>query len=233
MRETLLCIHGAGFTGRVFEAQRAAFADLQAPDLPGHDNAGEAASVEQFADYVEAYIQAEGLSRVVLCGHSLGGAIALQLALRALPQIRALVLVGSGARLRVNAPLLEGLQHDFKSTARSIAGLLYADSRSPLVAQATQSFIRVGQAQTLRDFLACNAFDVTAQLSKINLPVLAITGRQDVMTPPKYAQALAAGVLNGSFMLIKNAGHMVMQERPAETNAAVKDFVTGLWSRAH
>lgn len=230
MSPTLLCLHGAGFTGYVFDSQRRAFGDLRAPNLPGHERPGEPATVAEFADYVEGYVQDEGLANVVLCGHSLGGAIALEVTLRALPQVQGLVLFGSGARLRVGAHLLEGLKDDFESTTSTIARSLYADGNSPLVAQARQSFARVGQAQTLRDFGACNSFDVKEQLSRIRVPLLAITGKHDVMTPPKYALSLAAGVGRGSAIIIENAGHMAMQERPAETNVALLDFVTGLQS---
>lgn len=225
---TLLCIHGAGFTGRVFGAQRDISDDVRAPNLPGHETPGEPASVDEFADYLGDYIKDQVLERVVLCGHSLGGAIALQLALRGLPQIQALVLLGSGARLRVAPEFLQGLEDDFESTADKIASALFADHGSPLVAEARQSFATVGQAQTLRDFAACNSFDATARLSTIHVPVLAVTGKHDVMTPPKYAQSLATAVPEGSCIFIEDAGHMVMQERPAETNLALQKFVTGL-----
>lgn len=231
MSPTLLCIHGAGFTGRVFDGQREVFSDLRAPNLPGHESPGAPATIDEFAGYVEEYVRDEGLGRVVLCGHSLGGAIALQVALRGLPQLEALVLLGCGARLRVGAHFLDGLKDDFEETASTVARSLYADVSSPLVAQATSSFTRVGQAQTLRDFTACNSFDVTAQLSNISAPLLAITGIHDVMTPPKYAQTLAAGVAHGSAAIIEDAGHMVMQEQPAQTNVALLNFVTTLKSR--
>jgi pimeloyl-ACP methyl ester carboxylesterase len=223
-----VCLHGAGFTGYVFDAQRAVFGDLRAPNLPGHETPGEPATVEEFAQYVERYAQAQGLDRIVLCGHSLGGAVALQIALRKLISVEALVLLGSGARLRVAPAILEGLKEDFEATASRIAGALYADANSPLVTQARRSFLKTGQAQLLRDFTACNSFDLTAALSSIGIPLLAVTGEQDVMTPPKYAQALAAGVVHGSSLIIPNAGHMVMQERPVETNVALRNFVTAL-----
>ncbi len=228
MSVSLLFIHGSGFTATVFEAQHHAFAGSRAVNLPGHLSPGTPSSVGEFADYLEQYITAASLESTVVCGHSLGGAIALELALRRVPQVAALVLLGAGARLRVAANLLEGLQHDFAQTARKIAGQLYADPSSPLVAQAVASFESVGESQTLRDFKACNAFDVTADLSSVRVPVLAITGDRDVMTPPKYAHALAEAVLDGTVRIIGNAGHMVMQEQPAETNIALKNFVTGL-----
>ncbi|MDQ6933604.1 MAG: alpha/beta hydrolase [Candidatus Eremiobacteraeota bacterium] len=225
---TLLCIHGAGFTGRVFDAQREIDSQFRAPNLPGHQSPGEPASVDDFADYVEEYIKDQELDTIVLCGHSLGGAIALQLALRGLPQIQALVLLGSGARLRVAPQFMQGLQDDFESTAGKITSALFADRTSPLAAEARRSFAVVGQAQTLRDFAACNSFDATARLCTMHVPVLAMTGKHDVMTPPKYAQSLAAAVPDGSCIIIEDAGHMVMQERPAETNLALQKFVTGL-----
>ena len=84
---------------------------------------------------------------------------------------------------------------------------------------------RVGQAQTLADFQACDAFDVTDRLGELLIPVLALTGENDAMTPPKYARALVDRVPDGEVRIVPAAGHLAMIECPAETNDALADFV--------
>lgn len=225
---TLLFVHGAGFTGEVFDAQRAAFPGSHAPDLPGHACAGEPESIAEFATFLAAYIREQGLRDVVVCGHSMGGAIAIEAALTQQLPLRALLLLGSGARLRVAPAFLEALETDFPAGARTIAGYFFASGSPELVESAAQSMERVGQAQTLRDFRACDAFDALERLSGIAVPVLALTGEADRMTPPKFAQALADRVPQGRARIVPGAGHLLMVERPGETNAEIGTFLSGL-----
>ena len=221
-------MHGAGFTGQVFDLQRPAFEDFDAPNLPGHVCAGAPASIEEFAAAIDGYVRDRELRRVVLCGHSMGGAIALSLAIARPPWLAGAILLGSGARMRVAPAFVSGLETDFEATARTIAGYFYAQPSEDRIEQAVESMRLVGQAQTLRDFRACDAFDALAQLDGIAVPLLAITGEADKMMPPKFALALADRVPGAQARIIAGAGHFVMAERPAETNEAISSFLAGL-----
>ncbi|HZZ65095.1 MAG TPA: alpha/beta hydrolase, partial [Candidatus Baltobacteraceae bacterium] len=188
---TLVFVHGAGFTGRCFAAQIQDFPDAHSPDLPGRDGHAVSASIEDFATWLEAYVRKHGLEDVTLCGHSMGGAVALAVALRHNVPVRSLVLLGSGARLRVAPVVLHGLENSFDHQVRTLAGLFFAQPRADRVEWAVASMLAVGREQTLNDFLACDAFDALERLSGVTVPLLAITGEHDNMTPPKYAATFA------------------------------------------
>lgn len=224
---TLLFIHGSGFTGDVFSRQLPAFSGSIAANLPGHAAFGSATTVTEFGDFIEHFIKEHALHDVTLCGNSLGGAIALDVALRKNRRVRSIVLLGSGARLRVAPQILEGLRTDFERTCQDLSQLLYANPTPQQVAYAVSAMHHVGPVQTLADYEACNRFDVMERLGELALPVLAVAGDHDRMTPPKYAQFLADRVQNGRVRIIPGAGHLVMAERPAETNAAIAEFLTG------
>lgn len=225
---TLLFIHGAGCTGEVFDAQSAAFPGSMAPNLPGHLCPGSPSTIEQFADAVEAYVRKHELTAVVLCGHSMGGAIAIELALRKPTWLAGVVLLGSGARMRVAPAFLAGLQSDFEPAARLIAGYFFAKPSPERIETAVAAMQRVGQAQTVRDFQACDAFDALERLGGISVPLLAVTGEADKMTPAKFALALADRVPGAQARILPGAGHFVMAERPTETNEAIAAFLRGL-----
>lgn len=225
---TLLFIHGSGFTGECFSEQLAAFSGSHAPDLPGHCSPGEPRSIAEFADYVAAYIDDRKMRQVVLCGHSMGGAVALELALRRHPALAGLVLLGAGARLRVAPAIFERMEADFEQGARFVAGFFFAEPSPERIDWAVASMERVGQAQTLRDFRACDAFDALDRLGEVALPLLAVTGEHDKMTPPKFAQAFADRVPDAQARILDGAGHFAMVERPAETNAAIAAFLRGI-----
>lgn len=225
---TLLFLHGAGFTGEVFAGVASAFPGSHAPDLPGHLRSGEPESIPEFAAFVTAYVREHDLHDVVLCGHSMGGAIAIETALSGEIPLTALVLLGSGARLRVAPAFLQGLQTDFSATARTIAEYFFAESTPQRVDWAVHSMERVGPDQMLRDFRACDAFDALERLGGVRPPVLALTGEVDRMTPPKYAQVLADRVPQGQARIIAGAGHLLMVERPAETIEEIRTFLSGV-----
>jgi len=222
----LLFIHGSGFTGDVFSQQLPAFPGSIAPNLPGHPSRGSGSTVAEFSDFIEHFISEHKLNEVTLCGNSLGGAVALDVALRKNPKVRSIVLLGSGARLRVAPQIIEGLRHDFETTSREIAEIFYAEPTSQQISYTMAAMHHVGQAQTIADYEACNAFDVMERLNEISVPVLAITGEQDRMTPPKYAHFLANRVPKGQVRIVPGAGHLVMAEKPTETNEAIAEFLT-------
>jgi len=222
----LVFIHGAGSTAEVFTEQTGgALAGALAFSLPGHTVPGAPASIEEFADAVDAELDARDLDDVILCGHSMGGAIALELALRSAPRLRAVALIGSGARLRVAPAVFDALQADFETATREIARNFYADPTPERLDVAAKMMHAVGKAQTLRDFAACNAFDRLARLEEVSLPLLAITGESDVMTPPKFALALADRIPGAQARIVPGAGHAAMTERPADVNDALRAFV--------
>ena len=224
---TALFIHGAGFTGDAFEGQLKAIPRSLAPNLPGHKTPGAPASIAEYADWTEQFILEQNLQDVVLCGHSMGAAIALEMALRGRAALKGVVLLGGGARLHVAAAILEGMERDFESGARYIAGFFFADPTEERVEWAVRSMVSVGREQTLRDYRACDAFDVLDRLGEISVPLLALTGEYDKMTPPKYANALGDRVPGAQARIIPGAGHFVMVERPEETNALLRTFISG------
>jgi 3-oxoadipate enol-lactonase len=224
---TLAFIHGAGCTVGVFEAQSAAFPQARTIALPGHGDgrADAPASIAAFADAVAAELRGHAPRSVVLCGSSMGGAIALELALRHESFIRAIALIGSGAKLRVAPAIFTSLETDFAAGARSLAQHFYADPTPERVDAAVGDMLKVGQAQTLRDFRACDAFDATHRLDDLRVPLVAIAGEQDVLTPPKFSQWLADRVSGASARILPRAGHFAMIEQPAETNNLLRAFV--------
>jgi pimeloyl-ACP methyl ester carboxylesterase len=88
------------------------------------------------------------------------------------------------------------------------------DAPADLTRLASRRMAEVSPGVLYNDFLACNAFDLTARLAEIRCPTLVICGAQDKMTPPNQAQYLAAQIPVSRLEVVPHAGHMVMLEQP-------------------
>ena len=229
----LVLVHGAG--GNLYHwppgLRRLPDHNVYAIDLPGHGRS-EGPGCDQIGDYVEFirdWAEALGAPPFVLAGHSMGGAIAQTFALRYPNRLKGLVLVATGARLRVHPRILEGIRSDKAGVAELLAE--WAHGRRATPAQRRQ-FIRYVMAVDTDvmygDWLACDRFDIMGRLEDIQTPTLIIAGEQDVMTPVKYARYLADHIPDSDLVIIPDAGHMVMSEQPELTISAIAGFLERL-----
>ena len=226
---TLVFVHGSGGSAESFHYQLAAFPDSRAVTLPGHPDGELLPSIAMCADWLHAEIARLGLVDVILAGHSLGGGIALRYALDRPEQLRGLVLLGSGARLKVHPRYLEPLEAAVADPARwNAAGGGFERVDAELAAVLNRRRIENGPRAMLNDMRACNDFDVMADIGNIHLPTLALVGSEDVMTPPKYATFLAASMPNCRIEVIDGATHYGFAEQPEAFNAAIQRFMSSL-----
>ena len=230
----VVLVHGAGGRGEVWTPQLAGLGDaarLLAVDLPGHGATGGhgCLSVDEYAAWVLGLLDAVGLERVVFGGHSMGGAIAQTIALGHPDRLAGLVLVGTGARLRVLARILELFRDDPPAGASLVASLAYSPLTSPgAVVEAERGLRTTPPPVTLGDFLACDRFDVMAKLGTVRTPTLVVVGRDDRLTPPNYAAFLARVIPGARLVEIEAAGHFPQLEQPATVNAALRGFLRDL-----
>ncbi|MFX1300159.1 MAG: alpha/beta fold hydrolase, partial [Promethearchaeota archaeon] len=212
----ILMIHGSMSTHRVWDKQRilAKKYTLLFLDLPGHGQSepleGEI-TVQRFAGIVAQLIQKIVHKGVVVIGHSLGGAITLQLAFDHASLLDGLVLVGTGAKLGVLPAILEGLRTNYQAGIELATGqMAFAKGADlALVERCKDECLRCPQEVGYNDFVACNNFDVRERLSEIKVPSLVVVGDEDKLTPVKWSQYLAAHLQNAKLTVIELAGHMV------------------------
>jgi pimeloyl-ACP methyl ester carboxylesterase len=232
----VLFIHGAAANHAVWGAQLRAVGEIAravAVDLPGHGRSSAPGrdTIGAYADTVLRFLDALAIDRAALVGHSMGGAIAQTLALEQPDRVSALVLVGTGARLRVLPAILDGILDP--SRADLIAKLVVessfsADLDARTRARAVSEFRACPPQVAHGDFAACNGFDVMARLGEIRCPTLVLCGREDRMTPLKYSEFLASHIPQAWHTVVDGAGHSVMIESPVTVNLALAEFIKTL-----
>ncbi|MBI5876802.1 MAG: alpha/beta hydrolase [Chloroflexi bacterium] len=212
-------VHGAGGTGARWlpVAQALTNCVTYAIDLPAHgQSTGEGRdTVGAYAEVVVGFLNSLNLPSAIIAGHSLGGGIALWMALQQPARVRGLALVGTGARLRVHPQILNAVK-----AGRPIPANPAADTTpEPPADMAPVNPVPYW------DWVACNRFDVMGRLGEIHLPTLVIVGTKDMNTPVKFATYLRDNIAGAQMAIIEDAGHSAMADKPAEVLAAMQPFV--------
>ncbi|MCX7791288.1 MAG: alpha/beta hydrolase, partial [Chloroflexaceae bacterium] len=225
----LVLVHGAGGSRLHWPGslRRLPGATVYTLDLPGHGRSAGAGcdTIEGYATAVADFLRAVGVERAVIAGHSMGGAIAMCLALDFAGLVSGLVLVATGARLRVAPAILEGIRDDFAQSVALITRYAWsAQAPARLVARGRKGLLETDPAVLLSDFTACDRFDVMDRLGEIRVPTLVVVGTEDQLTPPRYALFLAGHIPGALLAVIEGAGHMVMLEQPDEVEKAAVSY---------
>ena len=234
MMHPVVFIHGSGDSARIWRLQMEELGKDQqvaAIDLPGHgeraDTFPENATVQDYAKVAHDIIQDElQLDHPIIAGHSLGGAIALTMALEYSAELRGLILIGTGARLRVHPSLLEAAQATPLQAKRQLTELGVTQGNVGTISQTVlNEQVTPGPSILYRDLAACNAFDCIAHMHEISLPTLIICGADDRLTPVKYSQFLHDHMKSSTLRVIPKAGHYVMREQPEQVSQAIMEWL--------
>jgi len=227
-KKVILFVHGAGGSHRQWSFQLNCLKKSCAPlaiDLPGHGRS-EGKAMDSTADYRDfIFLLAEKLigAPFFLAGHSMGGGVALDFARSYPGRLAGLILIGTGCRLKVLPSILEtfgkGEYFDL------IPYLFSKNTPLDIVENAKEEMLQVDPSVYFADMSACTNFDMTDELSAIDVPTLILSAEEDVMTPAKYGKYLLDGISKARLEIMKKAGHMMMVEQPEQVNQAIKTFV--------
>lgn len=248
-KPTVVFIHGVLNDHSVWILQSRYLAhhgwNVLAVDLPGHCRSeGEApSSVKEAADFIAALLDAAGVQRAALVGHSWGSLIALEAASRLKDRVSHLVLVGTAFPMKVSQALLDASLNE-PMKALTLVNVFSRSTLAPKPSTLGPGTWVYGASMALgrrvlasntqvnvfhRGFKACDSYaNGEAAMAQITCPVLFVLGAQDQMTPPKAAQGLisAARHAGKSVQTASLAvGHHQMSEAPDETLFAIRDFL--------
>ena len=233
-RQSIVFVHGAGGNAFVWQNQRRGLdrgVNTICIDLLGHGQSPGPAcgSIVEYSHWLVRFIQSLGLDSVILAGHSLGGGVILEVAIEYPEVLQGLILIGSGARLRVSSETVQSLESDFTTAAGQMVRQYYGPgSPEKLIKWGLEHLLSQQPEVVLADLRACDTFDRMDDIAQIKEPALLICGSEDTMTPPKYSRYLAEKLQRATLRIVDKAGHMVMVEKPFEVNAAILKFLAAL-----
>lgn len=232
-RRPLVLLHGAG--GDLLHWPPALRQTDRWPvlalDLPGHGRSTGTPSdnIPAMAAIVLSALDALTTGPVIMAGHSMGGGIAQEIALRHPDRVAGLALVSTAASLPVNPDLLATIDSDFPAVVAQITRWAYGpDTPDEFRALGEQRMLAVAPAVLASDLRACQAFDRRAEVAAIRCPVLVLCGTHDKMTPLRFSDFLAATLPNARLQVFEHAGHMLPIEQPAAVAEALFGFAASL-----
>jgi pimeloyl-ACP methyl ester carboxylesterase len=239
---TVVLLHGAGMDHTVWQFQARTFAHhgygVLSLDLPGHGRSDGPASstIAEYTDSVAAILDSAGVASAHIVGQSMGAFIGLELAARYPQMVRSLTLMGVSERMLVHPDLLAAAEANDHLAFDLVSSWSYTRTAHTgghptpglWMMGATMRVLERSRPGVLHSGLAaCSTYDTAlVRAAETTAPTLVLMGEHDIMTRPKGAEILADAIPNATFVIIPDAGHMVMVERPDP----VIDILLTFWS---
>ncbi|MDD5656279.1 MAG: alpha/beta hydrolase [Elusimicrobia bacterium] len=247
--EPVVLLHGLGassYTWRHLLPSLARTHAVYAPDFPGYGRSDKPRdfdySLGGFAAWLRTFLTERGLPAAALIGNSMGGAVALRLALDEPRLVRRLVLIGAPVFLNnvpqmvriMRRPLLGRLLELFlgRWTVRLVAATAFLDPAlitKDVIDEYSLAFrTRAGRratAETLRRCLSPDLDGYIARYGTLQAPLLFIRGDHDGVVDDESARRFCGIVPNGRLLRIPRCGHVPQEEKPEAVRTALEAFL--------
>jgi len=236
-KSVIILVHGAMGCNQSWKYQVEGLShkiEIVALNLPGHfeSESPKNPTISTYIEFLNDFIEQLKVDNLILGGHSMGGAVVLLYYFKHPEKVRGLILIGTGARLRVLPIILELSQKNIPQLVEMTKNAAFHKNtikkKSELIREVTQNMSKTPSNIAFNDWNICNEFDVMESLKNIKVPTLIICGDMDKLTPVKYSKYLHEHIPDSSLLIIKGAGHMVMLEQPEAINNAIDTFIDNL-----
>jgi pimeloyl-ACP methyl ester carboxylesterase len=240
-RPSVVFVHGAGLDHSWFGLQSRYFGyhgrNTLALDLPGHGRSEgpPLESVQAIADWIPRVMDAAGIVRASLVGHSLGALASLECAARHPDRVERIALLGVAFPMRVSEAFLEAARRN-EQDAYDMDTIWAHAPRVPLGANPNPGMWMYGDSLArlarlapdvlYRSLKACNEYAAGLEsAAKVKCPALIVIGQRDMMTPPRATEALARAISGSRLLCLAASGHSLMAEAPDAVLDALIEFL--------
>ncbi|MBL8147297.1 MAG: alpha/beta hydrolase [Anaerolineae bacterium] len=219
---------------------------MYAIDFLGFGDSGDQSgnfSVTNFVTMVETFMDRMGIAKAPLVGHSMGGTVSLSAALRTPERVVKVIVVGSPIQGSSLSPLLKmaasrtwislgekqpALYHVFQTGFRPfLRGYAYFMGRDggQLGRMLTDDVSKLALAPFIESITTLRETDLRNSVSRLNMPVLGVYGKKDIIVDPKQAQVLKACLPSAKVAWFERSGHFPMMDEPERFHLTLRDFL--------
>jgi len=183
-------------------------------------------SISNYAEWAFEILKGSSVQNFLLMGHSMGGAIGLEMALCFPGKIQGLILLAAAASFPGSSETAADLMMSPRETLARINRQSYSQGTpAAVIDQSLKVFEQTPMAVIQGDFQACSRFNRREEIKNLQCPVLIIVGDQDISTPPEFSEELRVQIPASSLLILPGAAHMITIEKHKEVNQAVSDFI--------
>ena len=221
-KKSILFIAGAGMDHRLVRSLKLPDADFNKPlfiDLPGHgDSKGTSSNtIESYSKFLIECLETYDLNELSLCGHSMGGLIALEMAMQKNFSVQSIILVNSIYPTRVAEPLLAKA----KASNGSAADFIIKYGLYKRLLGIKNAFSEEDDLVMLDDLEACNSYQLDLNVIKdLEIPISIILGSKDKLVDLKAVESFANTVPCKTHT-VEEAGHFLFFEQPNELSKLI------------
>jgi pimeloyl-ACP methyl ester carboxylesterase len=239
-KATIVFIHGAGLDHSWWGLQSRYFGyhgwNVLACDLPAHGRSEGTplTSIQETSDWVMRLLDAAGVKKASLVGHSLGSLVALESAARHAGRVERIGLVGTAFPMNVSDAFLEAAKandqsaYDMETIWGHAPQVPFGGNPNPGMWMYGDTLARLGRLKPgvlYADLKACKDYaGGLASAAQVRCPALVVMGGRDMMTPPKAAGPLLEALKGAASVSIRRSGHSLMAEAPDATLDALIEF---------
>jgi pyruvate dehydrogenase E2 component (dihydrolipoamide acetyltransferase) len=237
----IVLVHGFGGDLDNWMFNRDALAEVGsvwALDLPGHGGSAKevgTGDLAELAGVLDSFLAGQGLERVHLVGHSLGGAVVTAFAAAHPDRVASLTVIdGAGLGPDINASYIEGfIAARSRKQLKPVLEMLFADPGlvTRQLIDDVLKYKRLDGVPEALTTLAGRLFpdgrqveDLSSRLAQVRAPTLVIWGSEDRILPPEHAGGVGDGV---RVEVLQGAGHSPQMEAAGDVNRLITEFVKG------
>ncbi len=231
-RTPVILLHGMGSSHLIWPApiRMMRGENVYALDLPGHGKS-KGKGLQSISSYAKAVIQFMDKAEIfsaILVGHSMGSAIALQIARDHSDRVLGLGLLSIGTIFHIEKSIQESIGNEkmiFDTVEWLSNMMLSSKANKKLIEKVNKSLFEIRPAALAADIHACMGYEFHKFPDGSNIIAQIICGAEDQIVPSRDARLLAKSVPGAKFESISNCGHMVMLEEPDKVGASLASFV--------
>jgi len=240
----IVFIHGLGATSNVWYGQRTTFSKYYRVLTYDRSGSGrserrrESYSIATWADELAGLLDHLAIPAAVVVGHSLGSMVAQRFAGKYAERTRALILAGGEAEVgpedkkalaeRAQAVQAHGMGAVADTWLRAVLSAATREANAALAGLVREMFLANNAGTYALHCLALRDADVRGDHCHIVCPTFLTVGDQDLVSPLRWQQQIAAGIRNSRIRILPNTAHMTMLECPAVYNTVLLDFLATL-----